>query len=260
MDKVALLGLLADVKENGISADEAMEKLRAMPFEQLDFACLDTHRYLRQGLPEVIFGEGKSAEQIIEILARLKMHNQTVVATRVSPDKSREVLNAHKEAVWHENANIITIGSLPDIRQGVKVAVVSAGTADLAVASEVKVMLSACGIDNEMIVDVGVSGLHRLFAKLDSLKTADVIVVIAGMDGALPSVVGGLVSCPVIAVPTSVGYGSSFDGLAALLSMLNSCSAGITVVNIDNGFGAAVAALRLINQFERHFEKCMDRN
>ncbi len=252
MDKVALLDLLNGVKDNQISADEGMEKLRTMPFEQLDFACLDTHRYLRQGLPEVIFGEGKTAEQIIEIVGKLKSHNQVVVATRISPDKAQAILNAHADAKYFENAGIVTVGTFPNRKQGFKVAVVSAGTADLKVASEVEVMLSACGIDNEVIVDVGVSGLQRLLARMDSLATADVIVVIAGMDGALPSVVGGLVSCPVIAVPTSVGYGASFDGLAALLSMLNSCSAGITVVNIDNGFGAAVAAVRLINQFERH--------
>lgn len=252
MDKVALLDLLNGVKDNQISLDKGMERLRAMPFEQLDFACLDTHRYLRQGLPEVIFGEGKTAEQIIEIIGKLKTHNQVVVATRILPDKTQAILQVHKEAVWHETAGIITVGSFPSRKQGFKVAVISAGTADQKIASEVEVMLSACGVSNEAIVDVGVSGLQRLFARMDSLTTADVIVVIAGMDGALPSVVGGLVSCPVIAVPTSVGYGASFDGLAALLSMLNSCSAGITVVNIDNGFGAAVAAVRLINQFERH--------
>lgn len=255
MDKVALQDLLAGIKDNSVSASQAMDKLRSLPFEKLDFACLDTHRYLRQGLPEVVFGEGKTTKQVIGIIERLKSHNQLVVATRIRPQMAKEIIDAVPEAVWHEEANILTVGQFPQLKSGYKVAVLSAGTADLAIASEARIMLSACGIDNELVVDVGVSGIQRLLAKMDSIGQADVIVVIAGMDGALPSVIGGLVACPVVAVPTSIGYGASFDGLAALLSMLNSCSAGLTVVNIDNGFGAAVAAARLINQIEKQVDR-----
>lgn len=248
MDKTAVLDLLGKVKENQVSTTEALGQLQCMPFDDLDFAKLDTHRYLRQGLPEIVFGQGKTAEQLIEIIGRLKAHNEVVVATKVSQEKARIILEALPEGHWHKDASIFTIGAFPSQNECRMISIISAGTSDLAVASEAAVMLAACGIKHQLISDVGVAGIHRLFDCLPTFVDSDAIVVVAGMDGALPSVVGGLVSCPVIAVPTSVGYGASFEGLAALLSMLNSCSAGVTVVNIDNGFGAAVAAIRLVNQ------------
>jgi len=241
--------LLGRVKDGEITIDEAVEKLRHLPFEDLGFAHIDHHRQLRCGFAEVIYCPGKTNEQIVVILERLAQKGNNVLASRAE----KEVFDA-----------LAATGKFPDIRYESEarmivleqkemepaagfIAIVTAGTADRPVAMEAKVTCEVMGNRTEFICDVGVAGLHRLLGHLPRLQSANVIIVIAGMEGALASVVGGLVDCPVIAVPTSVGYGSSFEGLSALLTMLNSCAAGVTVVNIDNGFGAGFTA-SLINQ------------
>ncbi len=220
-----------------------------MPFEDLGFACIDHHRQIRRGFPEVIFCPGKTTEQIIKIFETLAAKGNNVLATRAEPEvfdelaKTKKFPNARYETL--ARAIVLEQKELPASKTVLPI--VTAGTADLPVASEAKVTAEIMGQRTELICDVGVAGLHRLFKHLPKLQKANVIIVVAGMEGALASVVGGLVSCPVIAVPTSVGYGSSFEGLSALLTMMNSCSAGVTAVNIDNGFSAAVTAT-LINK------------
>ena len=220
-----------------------------MPFEDLGFACIDHHRQIRRGFPEVIFCPGKTTEQIIKIFESLAEKGNNVLATRAE----REVFDALAEtnkfpqARYEELARAIVLEQKKTPRSKTSLPIVTAGTADLPVAAEAKVTAEIMGQRTELICDVGVAGLHRLFGHLPKLQDANVVIVVAGMEGALASVVGGLVSCPVIAVPTSVGYGSNFEGLSALLTMVNSCAAGVTVVNIDNGFSAAVTAT-LINR------------
>lgn len=214
------------------------------PAEKLGFACLDHHRALRTGLPEVIYGEGKSAEQIVAIFKKLSAHGRMSMATRVDGEKAKSVLAESPSLVYHQQARMLTSCALEDVEirgRGV-VGVLSAGTSDMPVAEEALLTARCLGNRVEHIYDVGVAGIHRLLAHQKLLQSLSVLIVVAGMEGALPSVVGGLVDKPVIAVPTSVGYGASFGGIAALLGMLNSCAPGITVVNIDNGFGAACAA------------------
>jgi NCAIR mutase (PurE)-related protein len=240
---------LGQVKNDEITIDEAIEKLRHLPFEDLGFACIDHHRQLRRGFPEVIFCPGKTAEQIIKIFESLAERGNNVLATRAD----REVFDALAEtkkfpqARYEELARAIVLEQKKTPLSKTILPIVTAGTADLPVAAEAKVTAEIMGQQTELICDVGVAGLHRLFGHLAKLQNANVAIVVAGMEGALASVVGGLVSCPVIAVPTSVGYGSCFEGLSALLTMINSCAAGVTVVNIDNGFSAAVTAT-LINK------------
>jgi NCAIR mutase (PurE)-related protein len=225
-----------------------MQQLRSLPFEDLGFAKVDHHRSLRTGLPEVIFGQGKTAEQIIEIARTLAAQSHNVLITRIDADKAERLRDAVPETSYFPAARAATIvGRKPKIVGRGTILVVAAGTSDLPVAEEAALTAELMGNVVERVHDVGVSGIHRLFAHREQLHAASVLVVVAGMEGALPSVVGGLVDRPVIAVPTSIGYGASFGGLAALLAMLNSCAAGITVVNIDNGFGAGVAA-GLINR------------
>ena len=248
MEPGQIRDLLENYKDGRIDADEAMEKLRHLPFEDLGIASVDHHRSLRQGFPEVIFGEGKSVGQIEKIIIALLAKESNILATRIDETKGLALKQLFPEACYHADARCLTIElNKPEIRGRGKILVISAGTSDIPVAAEALLTARMMGNEVEHLFDVGVAGLHRLLARKDTLFSARVLIVVAGMEGALPSVVGGLVSRPVIAVPTSVGYGASFGGLAALLGMLNSCAAGVTVVNIDNGFGAAVAA-SLINR------------
>ncbi|HEY9792276.1 MAG TPA: nickel pincer cofactor biosynthesis protein LarB [Candidatus Obscuribacterales bacterium] len=252
MDKQRLADILQAVSKQELSPQDALEMLRHLPYEDVGFAKLDLHRHLRQGMPEVIFCPGKTTEQIIAIAQRLRRHHQLVLASRASTEVAKQVLQELPEAGYHELGKMLVFGSLPQPDESLPpVAVVTAGTADLAVAEEAAIVLQAHGVPVIRINDVGVAGIHRLLDNLQTLHSASVSIVVAGMDGALPSVIGGLLEGPVIAVPTSVGYGAAFQGLAPLLTMLNSCAAGLTVVNIDNGFGAAVAAMRLLRTIER---------
>lgn len=247
MDREKIQEMLAAVAAGDIGVEQAMRALRNLPYEELGFAKLDLHRSLRQGLPEVIFCPGKTAGQVLEIASGLKRHHKLVLASRAEPALSAEILPHLSGAVYNELGRMIICGDLPQPDDTLpSVAIVTAGTADLPVAEEAAIVLQATAIPVKRITDAGVAGIHRLLGNLDSLQAAAVTIVVAGMDGALPSVVGGLLDQPVIAVPTSIGYGASFQGLAALLTMLNSCAAGLSVVNIDNGFGAAAAATKIV--------------
>jgi NCAIR mutase (PurE)-related protein len=238
--------LLSRVADGSVTADQAFEELKRLPFVDTATARVDTHRELRTGLPEVIFGEGKRPEEIVAIARELRLSGLDVMATRVDDEKAAIVLESLSELSYNPVARVLRSRPEPSRapRRG-PVAVVSAGSSDAAVAEEAVETLEFLKVDVVRVVDVGVAGIHRLLASRDAIDGARVAIVVAGMEGALPSVVGGLVSMPVIAVPTSVGYGASFGGLAALLGMLTSCAAGVTVVNIDNGFGAATAASRI---------------
>lgn len=243
--------ILSDVQDGRLTVEEAMCRLRGMPYEDIEFAKIDHHRTLRTGFPEVVFSQGKTTEQVVEIVKRLSERHPSVLATRANPEMAEAVRRAIPHADYNEAARCITVrrpgSEQPEPDQGKYILVVSAGTADIPVAEEAAVTAEAMGSRVERVYDVGVAGLHRLFDQKSKLDGANVIIVCAGMEGALPSVVGGLVDCPVVAVPTSIGYGASFQGLAALLSMLNTCAEGIAVVNIDNGFGAGYFA-HLINK------------
>ena len=251
--------MLRDFKTNGISEDDVISHLKDLPFEDLDFAKVDHHRALRKGFPEVIFGQGKTPEHIASISEALLQRSDRLLVTRASQQAYDAVVEKIPEACYEEMARCIVVDNRPqsERKQTPGVLVVCAGTADLPVASEAVVTAEIMGCDVERVFDVGVAGLHRLLAQMPSLQRARVVVAVAGMEGALPSVVGGLVQVPVIAVPTSVGYGASFDGLAALLAMLNSCATGIGVVNIDNGFGAGYLA-SLINHLPPHGDTDID--
>ena len=243
-----LEALLAEVAAGRLGAAAALDKLRHLPFEDLPFAKIDHHRALRQGHPEVVFCEGKTPEQVVAICERLEAASGSFLGTRANEAVAGRVRTRFPQVVWNPLARTIHLsGPAPATRTG-PILVVSAGTSDLPVAEEAAVVSEVFGHQVERLVDVGVAGLHRLLAANEQLEKARVVIVVAGMEGALPSVVGGMVAVPVIAVPTSVGYGASFGGLAALLGMLNSCAAGVTVVNIDNGFGAAAAASRICHR------------
>jgi len=244
MNRDDILALLEGVRNGKLPVPDALERLALSPYEEdLGFAVLDHHRALRKGMPEVIFGQGKTPAQIALLLQRLRAHGQNGLATRVDPDKAREVLVEVPDATYHAVARVITLAPFPvAIRGRGTITVITAGTSDLPVAEEAAITAELFGNRVERITDVGVAGLHRLLHRAAAIRAAAVLIVVAGMEGALPSVVAGLVDRPVIAVPTSVGYGASLGGIAALLAMLNSCASGITVVNIDNGFGAACAA------------------
>jgi pyridinium-3,5-biscarboxylic acid mononucleotide synthase len=237
--------LLEKFRAGGASRDQVLRAFQAAPVADLGFAQVDTHRALRKGFPEVIFGAGKTPAQVVGIAAKLLEREQRILITRITGEHARALRKKFKRAVHHETARCVTIGKPPARKRPGTIAVVCAGTSDLPVAEEAAVTAEIMGNRVERICDVGVSGLHRLFGKLETIQRANVVIVAAGMEGALPSVVAGLVSRPVIAVPTSVGYGASFGGLAALLGMLNSCGSGVTVVNIDNGFGAGYAASQI---------------
>ncbi len=244
--------VLHQVADGALDVSKALDALSFEPLESLEpldslgFATIDHHRAVRQGFPEVIYGAGKSAEQICDIAARIADRGDGVLVTRIAPDAADRLQASLDGVEWNRVARTAyREGSEPPPRGKGTVAIVTAGTSDLPVAEEAAVTLAALGDCASRITDVGVAGIHRVLARRAELAAASVVIVIAGMDGALASVVGGLVAAPVIAVPTSVGYGASFHGVAALLTMLNSCAAGVTVVNIDNGFGAAVAASRI---------------
>ena len=245
--------MLEQVKNGELQINEAIEKLRHLPFEDLGFACIDHHRQIRRGFPEVIYCPGKTPEQIIGIFESLAAKGNNVLATRAEPELFEALAKTNKfpKARYDKTARAIVLEQKEVPASKTILPIVTAGTADLPVASEAQVTAEIMGQRTELISDVGVAGLHRLFGHLPKLQSANVIIVVAGMEGALASVVGGLVSCPVIAVPTSVGYGSSFEGLSALLTMLNSCAAGVTVVNIDNGFSAAVTATLINKKIEQ---------
>jgi NCAIR mutase (PurE)-related protein len=239
--------LLEQVRAGSLSPDEAVERLRHLPFEDLDFAKVDHHRALRVGMPEVVFGQGKTPAQTARIFSRLARHGGNVLATRASREQFAAVKKSVPGAQYRRLARAIVLQRDHKKYGKGRIAVVSAGTSDMAVAEEALVTAEVMGNDVEHLYDVGVAGIHRLLANRSTLTRARVLVVCAGMEGALPSVVGGLVGVPVIAVPTSVGYGAAFQGLAALLGMMNSCASNVSVVNIDNGFGGGYVAA-LINR------------
>jgi NCAIR mutase (PurE)-related protein len=247
MNQEQIRQLLEQVASGNLEPDKALEQLRDLPFENLGFAHIDHHRALRTGFPEVIFGQGKTREQIVSIAERIIEHGSQMLATRLAEDAAQALVERFPQAEYDTLARTVLVPAPQTPPQTGLVAVVSAGTSDLPVAREAVVTAQAMGAHVEEIYDVGVAGLHRLLAYREQLQKARVIVVVAGMEGALASVVGGLVDIPVVAVPTSVGYGASFQGVAALLAMLNSCASGVVVVNIDNGFGAGYAAA-LINR------------
>jgi pyridinium-3,5-biscarboxylic acid mononucleotide synthase len=235
--------ILIDIEKGKIKAQDAFKELEKLPFSDLGHTVLDTHRYLRKGLPEVVFGEGKTFEQLVSIANELCKMGQNVLITRVSEQMGHRMCKEFSSMEYHPEARCLVVQNeeVAILASGT-ILVVSAGTSDSKIAAEAALMASLGGNEVQRINDVGVAGLHRLLNRLDDLRRASVIIVVAGMEGALPSVVSGLVCVPVIAVPTSVGYGTSFGGVTALLGMLNSCSSGVTVVNIDNGFGAGYCA------------------
>ena len=238
--------LMQGVSDKRIKIDEAIKKLKFLPYEDLGFAKLDYHRNLRKGFPEVIFCQSKTNEQVKLIAEKFVKNGSDVIATRASEELFKEIKKQFKDAVYNKQGRIITIIKSKKVKKG-KILILSAGTSDMQVVEEARVMAESMGNNVEAVFDVGVAGLHRLLSHKEKILEANAIIVVAGMDGALPSVVSGLTDKPVIAVPTSVGYGASFNGLAALLTMLNSCSPGVVVVNIDNGFGAGYFA-SLVNK------------
>ena len=241
--------ILEAVQAGEMTVADALFAIRKAPFEDIGYAKIDHHRGVRQGMPEVIYGAGKTAEQIIGIADRMKQNGQkTILITRLSPEATKEIRMVH-EMRYHADAKIGIIGQIPSASGIGNIVVATGGTSDIPVAEEAALTAEALGNEVLRLYDVGVAGLHRLLAHLDEIMSASVIIAIAGMEGALASVIGGLADCPVIAVPTSVGYGASFQGLSALLSMLNSCASGVSVVNIDNGFGAGYLA-SMINHME----------
>ncbi len=247
MTRDELRELLERLRQGETSAEAVLRAVQAAPLADLGFARVDTHRGLRQGFPEVIFGPGKTPEQVVAIAARLFERHGRVLVTRATPEQARALRRRYRRAAYHPAARSLTLQRVPLPPRPGYVGVLCAGTSDLPVAEEAAVTAEFMGNRVERLYDVGVAGLHRLLEKLDLIQGAQVLVVVAGMEGALPSVVAGLVDRPVIAVPTSVGYGASFGGIAALLAMLNACAPGVSVVNIDNGYGAALQASR-INQ------------
>ncbi|MBN2104900.1 nickel pincer cofactor biosynthesis protein LarB [bacterium] len=247
MNREQLKDLLTSVQSGRMSIDTALEQIKNLPYDDLGFAKIDTHRSLRRGFPEVIFCQGKTTGQIRDIAKRMSQNDPLILGMRASEEQFKAVKTVTKKAVYHPEAKVIVIGKIPrPIRNGL-VLIVSAGTADIPVAEEASITAEAMGNPVERLFDAGVAGIHRILNNHEKLIKANVIIVVAGMEGALPGVVAGLLDKPVIAVPTSVGYGASFNGLSALLTMLNSCAPGIGVVNINNGFGAGYLA-SLINQ------------
>jgi NCAIR mutase (PurE)-related protein len=237
--------ILEGLANGAINVSDALSKLAISPLVELEGAVVDVHRQLRQGVPEVIFGEGKSEAQILAIAQTLLDRQQNVLVTRTSPAALAAIAQAFPSAQLHPLARTARIEIEPPPARDFRVAIMTAGTTDLPVAEEANETLLAVGIRAERVVDVGVAGLHRLLSRLETLRQQDALIVIAGMEGALPSVVAGLVATPVVAVPTSVGYGSALGGLTPMMAMLTSCGSGVTVVNIDNGFGAAMAVFRM---------------
>lgn len=247
--KGEIKNILESVRQGTMSVDDALLRIKEEPFEDIGYAKVDMHRRVRQGAGEVIYGEGKTADQIIGIVDALKGAGQeTILITRLSPEKAAE-LAGHHEIDYNELGRIAVAGTYPEPDGIGRIVIATGGTSDIPVAEEASLTCRALGNEVERLYDIGVAGIHRLLANREHIMQASVIIAIAGMEGALASVVGGMADCPVIAVPTSVGYGASFHGLSALLSMLNSCASGVAVVNIDNGFGAGFMASR-INHME----------
>ncbi len=245
MNERSIRSLLESVKTGNISVEEALEALRRLPFEDIGWACIDHHRQLREGFPEVVYGPGKTPRQLLGIMSRLMETGGPLLVTRVSRKQAEYVLSRLPDIKYHPDARAMSWVSPKDQVEETpssNILVIAAGTADMPIAQEACLTLRLMGQGHRELFDVGVAGVHRLLGRLDMLMAARVVIAIAGMDGALPSLIGGLSSVPVIAVPTSTGYGANFNGLAPLLTMLNSCSTGVAVVNIDNGFGAAVLA------------------
>ena len=246
MDPSLLRALLENVASGASTIDDGVTALRDLPYRDVGVARVDHHRALRQGVPEVVLGERKTAEQIVTIARELLDHGSSLMVTRLDAEKATIVRMAVPEATYDAGSRILSYEPRPPTPREGRVAIVTAGTSDIPIAEEAAETLRLIGIATTRIYDCGVAGLHRLLDKRDELAAADVVIAIAGMEGALPSVVGGLVAVPVIAVPTSVGYGAHFGGLTPMLAMLTTCSAGVVVVNIDNGFGAAMAAFRIL--------------
>ncbi len=247
MDPRELQKLLEQVRDGGVSPDQAIKRLEHMPFEDLGFAKVDHHRALRHGMPEVVLGLGKTTEEVRDIAAELLRRTKNLLVTRATQEMAAAITALAPEAEFFPRSGALRVWQDREIRGKSKIAIVCAGTSDIPVAQEARVTCEVMGNEVDEIYDVGVAGIHRLLGNLERLSEARVIICCAGMEGALPSAVGGLISAPVIAVPTSTGYGASFGGITALLGMLNSCSSNVTVVNIDNGFGAAYVAT-LINR------------
>ncbi len=243
MNKKQLEHVLSDVANGEMSVASAQEKLEHLDYENIDFAQIDHHRTLRKGFPEVIFGQGKTSDQIMGIMEKMIPNDDIILVTRLDQDKAKKITASFQHTQYFEDAKLLWHKSREPEKTGIgKVLIISAGTSDIPVAREAFLTAQAMGNDVEAVFDIGVAGIHRLFAHQKSIQQAAVIIVVAGMEGALPSVVAGMVKAPVIAVPTSIGYGTSFGGMTALLGMLNSCSSNIAVVNIDNGFGAGYMA------------------
>ena len=249
MNREGLIKILEELSEGKINVDEAVEKLKYFPISDLGFARIDHHREIRTGYPEIVFCEGKTIEQVRDIFKHISDTGQNVIGTRATTDQFKAVHSIAPEAIWHQEARIIShISEKPKIADS-PIAVITAGTSDIPVAEEAAVTCELLGNNVTRIYDAGVAGIHRLLDQLPEIKRCRVVIVIAGMEGALASVVGGLIDKPVIAVPTSVGYGANFKGVSALLAMLTSCASGVSVVNIDNGFGAGFNA-SMINQLK----------
>ena len=236
--------LLENVSEGTVSPEDALEHLKTLPYENVgDYACIDNHRKIRTGFPEVVFCQSKKIDQVPEIFKRLYEANGLVLGTRASLEQYKAVKALLPDAIWHEDARCITVG-VPEFIKG-RIAVCTAGTTDIPVAEEAAITAYMCGAQVDRYYDIGVAGIHRLLSRVSDIRKANAVVAVAGMEGALASVIGGLVSVPVVAVPTSVGYGANFGGVSALLAMLNSCAAGTSVVNIDNGIGAGYMAAQI---------------
>jgi NCAIR mutase (PurE)-related protein len=253
MEETRLRELLMNVARGEIAVEEALDRLRVLPFEDLGFAKVDHHRSIRRGLPEVILCEGKTTDQIVSIARNIVERGVNLLATRCTPEQFAAMAPELPEAVYHEEGRLFAIERMAIEHSG-RVTIVSAGTADRPVAEEAALSAHYLGCNVDRLYDVGVAGIHRLLSSWEQIRNADILVVVAGMEGALASVVAGIADAPVVAVPTSVGYGASFGGLSALLTMLNSCAGGVTVVNIDNGFGAAFAAASICRKIFRDGE------
>lgn len=251
MNREKLQAILASVQQGHLAVEQALQLLRHFPYEDVGFARIDHHRSLRTGLPEVIYCPGKTAEQVVAIAAKMLEQSPMVLATRAGPEIPEALGILGHPVTYHQVARVVVIGERPATREEGRIMVVTAGTADQQVAEEAAVTAGALGLTVERLYDVGVSGIHRLLQGLERIAGASTVIAVAGMEGALPSVVAGLVEVPVIAVPTSIGYGASLGGIAALLAMLNSCAGGVAVVNIDNGFGAACLAARIARSGRR---------
>ncbi len=249
MNKDSLKNILDDIASGRISPEKALAEISSAGVADLGFAKIDTSRKERCGFPEFIFGEGKEASHLVSIIRQLDSQKECVLATRISPEQAAAVLKEIPSIHYDSSARILLLNP-PSEKRG-NIYIVSAGTTDLPVVLEAKYTAEACGCQVTLMQDAGVAGIHRLLSRTEDLRKADVIIAVAGMEGALPSVIGGLVPCPVIAVPTSVGYGANLGGFTAMLAMLNSCASGVTVVNINNGFGAGCAAARIIHSLQQ---------